>query len=162
VALAVVFGVSPSRLLLPETGSDELIALTPRHTTTERAAWAWATGDHPLPDQAGGPQGQGPNAGGDARTGSFSLSGGGGMDVTGLALAADFQTVNRPHAPRDTWTLDDINAHLHSLDQLAHAVRGALADGGPTATIHRWVDYVGLTRPVEGTTDKENADHGAR
>ena len=38
VALAAVFGVSPNRLLLPATASDEPMELTSQYATTELAA----------------------------------------------------------------------------------------------------------------------------
>ncbi len=49
VALAVVLGVNPSRLLLPDESGDGEVQLTPARTTTGWAAWQWADGQWPLP-----------------------------------------------------------------------------------------------------------------
>lgn len=48
VALAVALGVSPVRLLLPAEDVGE-VPLTPTERASWAAAWAWATGERPLP-----------------------------------------------------------------------------------------------------------------
>lgn len=49
LALAVAFGVNPSRLLLGPDGEDQPVILTPTVTVPAWAAWQWADGFQPLP-----------------------------------------------------------------------------------------------------------------
>src|SRR4051794_34262450 len=49
IALAIALGVSPSRLLLPDRGSDEDVALTSSLSTPAFLAWQWANAFAPLP-----------------------------------------------------------------------------------------------------------------
>jgi transcriptional regulator with XRE-family HTH domain len=49
VALSIALGVSPNRLLLPETAFDTSeVDLTEHVTTDQLDAWTWATGRNPL------------------------------------------------------------------------------------------------------------------
>ncbi len=52
VALAVVLGVNPSRLLLPDESGDGEIPLTPARTAPGWAAWQWADAYAPLPTRS--------------------------------------------------------------------------------------------------------------
>jgi transcriptional regulator with XRE-family HTH domain len=49
VALALVLGVSPNRLLLPGVIRDDAVTLAPKVVTSESAAWWWATGEERIP-----------------------------------------------------------------------------------------------------------------
>jgi transcriptional regulator with XRE-family HTH domain len=49
VALALIFGVSPNRLLLTDGVPDETVALTPTQQASAISAWWWATGEQRLP-----------------------------------------------------------------------------------------------------------------
>lgn len=48
VALAVVLGVTPNRLLLEREAGDEPVPLTPATTVPARHAWEWACGERNL------------------------------------------------------------------------------------------------------------------
>ena len=48
VALAMVFGVSPVRLLLPPTDPGEAVPLTDKQSESWQAAWRWAVGELPI------------------------------------------------------------------------------------------------------------------
>jgi transcriptional regulator with XRE-family HTH domain len=48
--IALAFGVSPVRLLLPPEDTGDKVGLTETRSTNWQAAWRWAVGDEPLTD----------------------------------------------------------------------------------------------------------------
>lgn len=55
VALAVVLGVTPTTLLLPDNGGDDVEEATATGPATAAALWAWAERWEPLPSQRSAP-----------------------------------------------------------------------------------------------------------
>ena len=151
VALAAVFRVSPSRLLLPATASDEPVQVTPNVTTTERAAWLWAAGELPL-----GPSGDDPDD-------------------------AGFRTENRPHAPEDPWAntmgKQVMGDHGYAMGRLAYLATHLQRKGVALGLVHQWIDHASIVLryiddPDSGPGEwedqilssarQEGSDHGPR
>jgi transcriptional regulator with XRE-family HTH domain len=132
VALAAVLRVSPSRLLLPATASDEPVQVTPGVTTTERAAWLWAAGELPLGFSADDPD----------------------NDV--------FRSENRPHAPEDPWagTLgkQEMGEHGLELGRLAYRAIRLQRRGVALGLIHQWLDHTSIVLKYVARPDSQLAE----
>jgi transcriptional regulator with XRE-family HTH domain len=119
VALALALGTTPNRLLLPNTAPESQtppgepisadVELTPTIRTTAQAAWRWASGEAPLPEQM--PWEKQPTA------------------------YLDFQRENRPHdsAPLTFDQMMELRARLEGLWKVTKAT--GVAEGIPIKTI---------------------------
>lgn len=136
VALALALDVTPNRLLLAP-GVDGETLLAPAVVTSERSAWQWATGEHPLPDSA-------PDDDHRQR----------------------FRDVNRPHGERATLTVGQLRGHRDVLAPLLEAARVAEEAGVPAAEIPGLLDMaraIGLSaRPMLASQSRAEADDGER
>ena len=132
VALSVVLGVSPNRLLLGPEAGDAEVGLTEGRDVTLKEAWRWATGMFPLPEDGA--------ADGDGNKVDF-------RDVIA------FRRENRPHEPggvsladlpevaevlRPVWTAASkaVESGRVSLDEVIEYLRafGAMAEGTSVVT----------------------------
>ncbi len=111
VALAVALGVSPSRLLLPETADPEDVDLTPALRCTSDEAWRWAAGVLPL------------------RRGKVVLD---------LDAVQAFAQQCAPHEAHDL-TASGIVAHQRVVVPFQKAARAALSTGVPEVTLRSLV-----------------------
>ncbi len=110
VALAVALGVSPSRLLLPETTGPEDVPLTPALRCSTDEAWRWAAGVAPLHR-------------------------GKRLDLDRVQA---FARQCAPHEAED-WTLTQIKEHQRVLAPFDRAANAALAAGVPEVTLRSLV-----------------------
>jgi transcriptional regulator with XRE-family HTH domain len=141
VALALALGVTPNRLLLPDTVPESLlppgerpagdVTLTPEVSVTAQAAWRWASGEAPLPvrmpwdDQ---------NA--------------------DSAQYREFQRVNRPHDSAQV-NFDQLLALRAKLSEVWGQVRAVSdAEGVPIATIANFLLLMRDWERVESRTEE--------
>ncbi len=131
VALAVALDVSPNRLIVTETATDESIALTPEIEIPAAAAWNWATGSSTLP-----------------RTFKSDRP-----DGVNLDLLARFIRENRPQDPPAT-TFADLDGYQHLLATVMDAVAQAENDGLAWPAIRDWLDLQNTIQQMRRVLDK--------
>lgn len=105
VTFAIALGVTPNRLLLPDSANaDRPAELTPGYQVSELDAWKWATGEHPLPKGYDAPQLQ---------------------MVLDSDREARFTRENRPHRPPDAPLGAALQAHPDLVEMIVKVAREA-------------------------------------
>ncbi len=126
MALAVALGVSPTRLLLPQTAGPEDTDLTPVLMCSERQAWRWAAGVEPLPAHPGA--------------------------MLDLDRVQEFQRQCAPHeAQTEKWTLEQLVEHQRVVRPFRDATRDALDDGVPEDMLRSLIGFVRADLGLEGS-----------
>jgi hypothetical protein len=120
VALALALEVTPNRLLLPGTASEERVDLLDEVNSSSKTAWLWASGELDLWDRP---------------TVDRNLD---------LNRVRQFRQRNRPHDRADV-SLDELEQHASVLAELSRAAAKARASGLSMTTI---VDYLKVTDAV--------------
>jgi 8-oxo-dGTP pyrophosphatase MutT (NUDIX family)/transcriptional regulator with XRE-family HTH domain len=142
VALAVALDVSPNRLLLPGEGGathDEArswsdgteVDLTPVVRVPVMDAWAWATGESPLPWPRDEPV---------TRAAEEHLNA--------------FRQENRPHAPGEARYFDKakLRSHPELVRRAALLVHAARQEGVPLSLVHDFITLAAMTA-INGDTE---------
>jgi hypothetical protein len=119
IALALALDVSPNRLLLPESATDEQIDLTPRTRASSLALWRWATGDEELRLDVG------------HKDPSVRLD---------LDRTERFRTENRPHDPMANVPFQRLIENEDVLRPVLEAVDAARERGLSLRAILDWVE----------------------
>ena len=125
MALAIALDVSPNRLLLPGTATEDKIELVPEGTTTTDTAWRWATGEAPLPLDVWGPK----------------------VDIN-LDRKRRFGEENRPHDPRDSMPASELVQHEDVLVPVVEAIAAARGRGLSLKTIVGYVKLMDAMKPL--------------
>lgn len=117
LVLALALDTTPNRLVLSPTADQEQLALTPSTVASTARAWAWACGDHKLPDV-------------------WSQE-----DVNfDLDRERRYRRESAPHRPEGA-AIEALGKHADALAKVAHAVNRVMDDGVALVDI---VSYLSL------------------
>lgn len=124
VALAVTLDVSPNRLLLTGTATDEPLPLTSGGGVSEAKAWRWASGERPLDHDPERP----------------------GQRVHSLQRYERFPEENRPHDPPDRMLAGELldRDRRGELQPLREGYLAARAAGVPPGAVRTYLDLVDI------------------